>query len=156
MRVHFSLTLSMLYYLCQTGHRLGHPDAIHGGRGDPPGVARPLSTGEETPEGGLEGVVPKDAYRGGGAGLHSGKQRPAVGKAVELALQQGQGRAEGVGHIVGQAVVQAGGGDPRAVGGSYTRQALGGPSGEEVGHRLDWGVKDGPMAVKDRRRSVAA
>ena len=33
------------------GHRLGHPDTVHGGGDDATGVARPLAAGVEAPEG---------------------------------------------------------------------------------------------------------
>ena len=33
------------------GHRLGHPDTVHGSGDDATGVARPLAAGVEAPEG---------------------------------------------------------------------------------------------------------
>ena len=80
-----------------------HSNAIHGGGHNAASITGAFSTGEESLEAdGLGVFSAKDADGRGRAGLHTGEQGIGVGKAVEFAVENGQGAPEGIQYITGQ------------------------------------------------------
>ena len=76
----------------RVGHRFRHPDAVHSGGDDAPGISCPLPAGIEAPEVGLQPLVPQQAHRRKRAGALPGEAHPGAARGAVPDRKYGGGR----------------------------------------------------------------